>query len=624
LTLLLLLLPLAGCLRIGGFTFEVNPNLGDAHFPGVYSVMDYGAIGDGVSDDTEAFQSALDIASQNGGGVVMVPAATFNLLGALDIPDNVTLEGLWRAPQRGVIPDKGGTVLLAHIGQGDIDGTPFITLNENSVLKGVTIFYPEQIRANPPIPWSWCVRGGGGDNVTILDVTMINPYQAVDLGTKTSGRHYINNLHAYPLYKGLYINQCYDVGRIENIHFWPFWDIDPASPLWVFTKENATSFIIGKTDGEMAMNLFSIFYKVGMHFIDGPIYEADGSIKTHAAGSGMYTNCYIDVTPCAILVDSAMPHAGVSFVNGSIMSKVVVGPANQGPVKFSASGFWGVNGLTSQAELKGRGPIIFEGCHFNGWDKVKVDAPCILADNQSLLVNACHFNQERPGHRVIELNRGVRSAVITSNLFPGGELITNNAAANAHIVIANNAVLPEPAHVREWIILGPFPNPTLEDAPAGEPTRSGYATDYLHSLGGESAANLTPATSVDFDSGGEQGTATAQLIKGWPVVDLHQAWKPTNKVAYAFVYLHSDREQIARFEFCMNDGGKAWLNGQQVYERFAPAGANCMPGMDQFQAQLKPGKNPLLLKIEDGGGTRWRFEFEAYGEDGEALKTSLD
>ncbi len=617
---------LLGCISLDGFEVAVAVDDQRELYCGLYNVVSYGAKGDGVYDNTSAFQAAMEAAFDDGGGVVRVPTGQYRFDGTLVIPENVTLEGLWRAPVRG-IPVERGSALLPTAGKGEADGEPFIKMSTSSVLKGLTIFYPEQIVANPPIPYPWTVQAQAGtDNVTLLDMTMVNPYQAVDLGSYVTGRHLVRNLYGYPLLKGIYINQCYDVGRIENIHFWPFWDINPESPLWVFTQENATAFIIGKADGEMGHNLFSIFYKVGMHFIDAPIYDENREVVAYAAGCGMYSNCYMDVTPCAIKVDAVMETAGVTFSNASIMSKVVVGPHNRGPVKFTGSGFWATHDLGSHAVLDGRGTVIFQGCQFNDWDRARKGAPCIAANNRRLIVNACDFPTHREDHQIARLGPRVRSAIITSNTMPGGQHITNNAPKTAEIKIALNASEPPANYVEEWYALGPFPNPAVENPSPGAPSRAGLDTDYLAPLGGEAQAKLTNNSRVTYqDSKGETHTATAKVLHAGDnhMVDLHDLSPAPDRVAYAFTYLYSERDQKAHLEFGMNDGGKLFVNGAEVYRRFSPVGQACKPGFDYCEVALRKGYNPVLLMVEDGGGKRWRFIFEAYGEDGKGIQAVL-
>jgi hypothetical protein len=592
-----------------------------ACLPGVaiaqIDVTTHGAVGDGLADDTAAIQAALDAAGAEGGGVVFLPKGEYRVEGHLTLPERVTLEGTWRAPVRGLPAGKDGSVLLAFAGQGDAEGEPFIKMGTSSTLKGLSIFYPEQIRANPPHAYPWTVQTNGAtDNITILDVTMVNPYKAVDLGTYPAGRHLVRNLYAYPLYQGLYVNQCYDVGRLENIHFWPFWDIDPNSPLWEFTRENATAFIMGKTDGEMGYGLFTIFYKVSMHFIAGPIYDAERNIVNHAAGSGTYTNCYLDVSPTAVLVDAAMENAGVSFVNSSFMAQVVVNESNRGTVKFTGCGFWGTNDCDSHAVLEGHGPVQFSACHFSGWDRQETGAHCIDANNRRLILTGSDFITERRDHQVLRLGPRLRAAVVTSNTMPGGVHITNDASPRAQIVLRDNVSEPAPSFIEKWLLLGPFPNPAAE----GEIIRAGIDTDYLESLGGEMKAVFTPETEVSHDG----HTLRARKWEGRNgLVNLAKVFETHGQVAYAFTQVHSEGPQTGWFDFALNDGGKVFVNGAEVYRRFSPLGMAAKSGIDCFRAELQPGWNTILVKVEDGGGSKWEFIAEAYGEEGETLEAAV-
>lgn len=59
----------------------------------VYDVMSYGAIGDGVADDTAALQAAINAASAAGGGIVYLPSAAYLITSALTVKSYVTMRG---------------------------------------------------------------------------------------------------------------------------------------------------------------------------------------------------------------------------------------------------------------------------------------------------------------------------------------------------------------------------------------------------------------------------------------------------------------------------------------------------------------------------------------------------
>lgn len=379
------------------------------------SVTDFGARGDGTTDNTSAFQSALNKASETG-GAVFVPAGKFLIAGNLNVPPNVVLEGTWRGPARH--KDSKGSTLLVTAGKGNRDGEPFLMMNECSGLKGLVIHYPEQVDENPPIPYPWTVRGKG-DNIFIADVLLTNPYQAVDFGMYPCGRHYVSRLYAQALYRGIFIDKCFDVGRIENVHLWPFWSTE--GPVRRFTQREGVAFIFGRTDWQFVSNTFCIGYSVGFlfqAFQDGP-----GNVLVSQSGS--------DIGPCAVRVEQVQEHAGVSFTNCQMMAGVEVLESNAGPVKFTSSGFWPISDTSSQAILKGRGQVFFEGCHFSDWDVPGRGAPCIQADCQGVTITGCDFMAS--GKKQIVLDENVKSAVITSNRFRGGIAIENKASGDVQI-----------------------------------------------------------------------------------------------------------------------------------------------------------------------------------------------
>ncbi len=72
---------------------------------GTYNVREapFNAAGNGATDDTAAFQAAMNAAANDGGGVVTVPAGKYRIATHLTVPANVTLEGVWaRHPMQAV------------------------------------------------------------------------------------------------------------------------------------------------------------------------------------------------------------------------------------------------------------------------------------------------------------------------------------------------------------------------------------------------------------------------------------------------------------------------------------------------------------------------------------------
>jgi hypothetical protein len=388
------------------------------------SSADFGAKADGVTDDTAALQAALDAAATKGPRCLL-PPGQYRVDGALTVPAGVTLQGA-----SGGVPHSEhpiGTVLLAYGGKGQADGPPLVTLKPNAVIRELIIHYPEQTLPDV-VAYPWSIRTDG-ELCQIENIVLTNPYQALDLGTKWNELHTVRNVFACPLKIGVYIDQCSDIGRIENVHFNPnFWTrmaLKPGFPkiadadnvLYAYLKKNLIGFKIGRTDWEYLSNCFVILAQVGYLFDD----------FGHGAGNAVLTQSGSDIGPCAVRVARTQPHAGAEFVNGQFMGTVEVSDTNQGPVKLTNCGFWPIAETVHQIDKRGPSTLMLTSCHFAGWDSAGKGEACIHASGGRLVVNGCDFMAA--GKLAVSLDKGLLAAIFSCCLFRGDNPIHNQSDA---------------------------------------------------------------------------------------------------------------------------------------------------------------------------------------------------
>lgn len=382
----------------------------------------FGVRGDGVADDTDAIQAALD-AAETSGPICSLPAGRYRIGGSLVVPPGVTLQGA-----SGGVPHSKhpiGTVLLAYGGRGQPDGDPLIHLKYNASVSCLIVHYPEQTMPDI-VPYPWTIRGEGR-LCQVADVVMTNPYQAIDFGTHHNELHTIRNVFACPLKVGVYIDQCTDIGRLENVHFNPnFWTqmaLEPLFPsqdrgnfdkLFKYQADNLIGFKIGKTDWEYISNSFVIFPAAGFLFDD----------FGHGPGNAVITQSGSDICPMAVRVERTQKHAGVQFANGQFMATLQVGEHNEGPVKLANCGFWGVPETKSQVVKHGPSTLTLTACHFTGWDAAGTGEPCIRADGGRLIVNGCEFMDQ--GKWQIQLEEGLVAASVFGCLLRGDGIVNRS------------------------------------------------------------------------------------------------------------------------------------------------------------------------------------------------------
>ena len=389
-------------------------------------VRSFGAAGDAVSDDSAAFQRALDAAYKAGGGTVYAPPGRYLFRETLNVPDGITLRGSFSCvPSHNGIRDRGrakpgddGSALFVTSGRGSEDGKPFLTLNSNSSVTGLTIYYPEQITDGNPVAYPWTIAMRG-KNPAAFDLELLNPYQGID--ASQNERHNVRNISGQPLRRGIWVDAIYDIGRIENVHFNPWWN--SHSKVYQWQKENGEAFIFGRADWEYVLNTFCYGYRVGYKFVETPTGVCNGNFLGIGAD-----NC----RP-AILVEQSAPF-GLLIANGEFTSfegddptMVEVRPTNDGVVRISNSAFWGP--CNQIAKIAGKGTVGFSDCTFVEWGK-QGDRAAIQASSGSVLIRGCEFLQKK---RHILLSAAVDRAVISGNLFAGPAQIENGSGKDVQI-----------------------------------------------------------------------------------------------------------------------------------------------------------------------------------------------
>jgi hypothetical protein len=390
---------------------------------GAENVRNFAAVGDGVTDDTAAFQRALDTVARAGGGTVYAPPGKYLLKGTLNVPDGVTLRGSYTCVpshvglrnQGAVKPGDDGTALLVTAGKGSEEGTPFLTLNTNSSVAGLTIYYPEQVTDAAPVPYPWTVVMRG-KNPAIFDVELLNPYQGID--ASKNERHNIRNITGQPIRRGIFVDAIYDIGRIENVHFNPWWSSHGAVYEW--QMQNGEAFIFGRADWEYVLNTFCFGYRIGYKFIATETGECNGNFLGIGADDCNRAVFVEQSAQYALLI----ANAEFTSFHGPDPTMVEVGSAHHGVVRFSNSAFWGP--CDQIAKIAGTGTVGFSDCTFVQWGK-EGNRAAIQATSGTVLIRGCEFRQNK---QHISLGEAVDRAVIAGNVFKGPALISNASHGN--------------------------------------------------------------------------------------------------------------------------------------------------------------------------------------------------
>jgi hypothetical protein len=149
----------------------------------------------------------------------------------------------------------------------------------------------------------------------------------------------------------------------------------------------------------------------------------------------------------------------------------------------------------------------------------------------------------------------------------------------------------------EWLVLGPFEKSEAE----------GLSTPFI---------DEQKARPKDGMEAGEKAWRKAVSERG--VLNFEKAVGPEDHVvAYAHVYLHSDKEQRAQVHIGSDDGAAIWHNGTMIYHVEIPRPLRV--GENLIDVMLVKGWNSFLFKVDEIEGG-WALSASFTDTEGKVLE----
>ncbi|MBL6458622.1 hypothetical protein JMJ55_25105 [Belnapia sp. T6] len=226
-------------------------------------VRDYGAVGDGSTDDGPAFQAAVDDLKTRGGGTLHLGPRVYRIASPV-VVNGATIRFQGTGFTEGPGPGQGSWLRIGTTGF-----TPFTFTGTNSRGAGLRDIGVQQIHPAASTP-GWtpnaydyvfrvedCFGGIDFDNVFLCNVNK-------GIYCRNSGRLDIRRLRGQIFTAGVEIDECYDVPRIHSLHFWTFWSSNANVMAW--QQANADALILKRSDGIFIDQAFTFAYRSMFRF----------------------------------------------------------------------------------------------------------------------------------------------------------------------------------------------------------------------------------------------------------------------------------------------------------------------------------------------------------------------
>jgi len=356
----------------------------------VVNVKDYGAIGDGLTDDTAAIQAAIST-----GQHVYIPAGSYLINDQLVCRQpGQTISGDGRNVSRLLI---NPTFNLSA--QGVI---VFACGEEGAQLEnfGMAFEQPDTSDRNQLTPYPVAIYAVNTARFTITSLKITNAMNGIDM-TGNCGGAFINLLEMSAYSTGISIDGSLDTIRINQFHFWCF-AMSPNQCNIFFGSARALN--VGRVDGLMLSEFLNIS-SLGINLYrsasgDPWVYMSDSGFDTFngitmSAGSLQVVNSYITLAATPALRGVHQTGGILQFTNCYFTS----GQTQPFMLMENMSG----------------GALQIDNCYFNyaGGAQISVGGN---TNSNSIQVSNCRFQAQNGRFQLLGAAPGTNKIHLTNNI----------------------------------------------------------------------------------------------------------------------------------------------------------------------------------------------------------------
>lgn len=403
----------------------------------------FGAAGDGATDDTAALQAAINSISATGGTLYL--RKKYRVASNLNVPAGVNLVGDYRCPRGRPSLGSGAAPDYSAMGSSlRIASTATVTINGSSGVSGLIVYrygmsFPATVASNAS-GFAGTAFTVAGDDPAFENCFIMGFNKAIY--SNGAGRVRVNRCNFDNL-NNIEITDCDDRCYISECHSWPFATICAGQSWTNLIRSGKDIWLHDFVDWGSVINCFSYGYQRGLvienaHNCQAILYGADNAfdgvpLNTGSIGIELIGNCYdTKLTNCQTAA-SYVAGVNVNLTAGRV-------------VNINGHSSWGIN-LGHGILVTSGDTIITAGSVRGAANPVSV----VLAASK-VLIDGMAFN-DTIGSYVIKAD------VATSNVKIGkcnfGNFATNPVNPNIKAVtVASADPLPCVNFADEFIVSG--------------------------------------------------------------------------------------------------------------------------------------------------------------------------